>query len=88
MNDKTTSLFSDYIAGRMSRRELMTRAGKLGLGAAAVGMMLGGAQTRAMAANFDWKKEKGKAIKLLLNKHPYTDAMLMNHRSFQGAYRA
>ena len=83
MNDKTTGLFSDYIAGRMSRRELMTRAGKLGLGAAATGMMLSRAQTQAMAANFDWQKEKGKAIKLLLNKHPYTDAMLMNIENFK-----
>ena len=83
MNDKTTGLFSDYIAGRMSRRELMTRAGKLGLGAAATGMMLSRAQTQAMAANFDWQKEKGKAIKLLLNKHPYTDAMLMGIDNFK-----
>jgi multiple sugar transport system substrate-binding protein len=83
MTDKTTGLFSDYIAGRMSRRELMTRAGNLGLGAAATAMMLGQAQTRAMAANFDWQKEKGKAIKLLLNKHPYTDAMLMNIENFK-----
>ena len=88
MNDKTTGLFSDYIAGRMSRRELMTRAGKLGLGAAATGMMLSRAQTQAMAANFDWQKEKGKAIKLLLNKHPYQDALVMQIRQFQEAHRA
>jgi len=83
MTDKTTGLFSDYIAGRISRRELMTRAGKLGLGAAAIGTMLGGAQTRAMAANFDWQKEKGKAIKLLLNKHPYTNSLLMQIENFK-----
>ena len=83
MTDKTTGLFSDYIAGRMSRRELLTRTGKLGLGAATTAMMLGAAQTRALAANFDWQKEKGKAIKLLLNKHPYTDAMLMNIDNFK-----
>ena len=88
MNDKTTGLFSDYIAGRMSRRELMTRAGKLGLGAAATGMMLSRAQTQAMAANFDWQKEKGKAIKLLLNKHPYTERDADGHREFQEAHRA
>ena len=41
MNDKPTNIFSDYVAGRMTRRELVTRAGKLGLGAAAAGMMLG-----------------------------------------------
>ena len=36
-----------------------------------------------MAANFDWQKYKGKAIKLLLNKHPYADAMLMNIENFK-----
>ena len=83
MNDKTTNLFSDYVAGRMTRRELVTRAGKLGLGAAAAGMMLNQAMTQAMAASFDWQKYKGKAIKLLLNKHPYTDAMLVNIENFK-----
>ena len=83
MTDKTFGLFSDYVAGKMSRRELMTRAGKLGLGAAASGMMLNQAVTQAMAANFDWQKYKGKAIKLLLNKHPYTDALLANIENFK-----
>ena len=83
MNDKSNNIFSDYVAGRMSRRELVTRAAKLGLGAAAAGMMLNQAMTQAMAANFDWQKYKGKAIKLLLNKHPYTDAMLMNIENFK-----
>jgi multiple sugar transport system substrate-binding protein len=83
MNDKPTNMFSDYIAGRMTRRELVTRAGKLGLGAAAASMMLNQAMTQAMAANFDWQKYKGKAIKLLLNKHPYTDAMLANLENFK-----
>ncbi len=83
MTDKTTDLFSDYVAGRMSRRELMTRAGKLGLGAAAAGLMLNRAQTQALAANFDWQKYKGKAIHLLLNKHPYTDALTMQIENFK-----
>ena len=83
MSDKIIGPFSDYIAGRMSRRELMIRAGQLGLGGAAATMLLSQAQTEAMAANFDWKKEKGKAIHLLLNKHPYTDAMLMNIDHFK-----
>ena len=45
--------------------------------------MLNQAMTQAMAANFDWQKYKGKAIKLLLNKHPYTDAMLANIENFK-----
>jgi multiple sugar transport system substrate-binding protein len=83
MIDKTSNMFTDYVAGRMSRRELVTRAAKLGLGAAAAGMMLNQAMTQAMAAGFDWQKYKGKGIKLLLNKHPYTDAMLMNIENFK-----
>ena len=83
MNDKTNGLFHDYIAGRMSRRDLVTGAAKLGLGAAAASVMLNQAMTQAMAANFDWQKYKGKGIKLLLNKHPYTDAMLMNIDNFK-----
>ena len=83
MSNKITGLFSDYVAGRMSRRELMIRAGQLGLGAAASAMLLNQAQTKAMAANFDWKKENGKANNLLLNKHPYTDSLLMQIENFK-----
>jgi multiple sugar transport system substrate-binding protein len=83
MTDKTNGLFSDYVAGRMSRRELMTRAAKLGVGASAAAFMLNRAETQALAANFDWQKYKGKAIKLLLNKHPYADAMLMQIENFK-----
>jgi len=83
MSDKITGPFSDYIAGRMSRRELMIRAGQLGLGGAAAATLLSQAQTKAMAANFDWQKYKGKAINLLLNKHPYTDALLMQIENFK-----
>jgi multiple sugar transport system substrate-binding protein len=83
MKDKTTNLFSDYVAGKMSRRELIERFGKLGLGGAAAGMLLNRMQTQAMAADYDWQKFKGKSLKLLLNKHPYTDAMLMNLNHFK-----
>jgi len=70
MNDKINGLFSDFVAGRMGRRELMARAGKLGLSGVAAGMLLNQMQTKAMAATWDWQKYKGKSIKLLLNKHP------------------
>jgi multiple sugar transport system substrate-binding protein len=83
MKDKTTSLFSDYVAGKMGRRELIERFGKLGLGAAAAGVLLNRMQSQALAAGWDWQKFKGKSIKLLLNKHPYTDAMLANLDHFK-----
>ena len=41
------------------------------------------AQTSAMAADFDWQKHKGKKLKLLLNKHPYVDAMVANLNAFK-----
>lgn len=39
-------------------------------------MLVNAAQTRALAAGFDWKAHKGTSLKLLLNKHPYADAMI------------
>ena len=41
------------------------------------------AQTQALAADFDWKKHKGKKLKLLLNKHPYADAMIADLDNFK-----
>ena len=46
-------------------------------------MLLTQAQTTAMAADFDWMKYKGSKIKLLLNKHPYADAMIANIETFK-----
>lgn len=45
--------------------------------------MVNAAATRALAADFDWKAHKGTAIKLLLNKHPYADAMIANLENFK-----
>ena len=39
-------------------------------------MLVNAAQTSALAAGFDWKAHKGTNLKLLLNKHPYADAMI------------
>ena len=36
-----------------------------------------------MAADFDWMKFKGSKLKLLLNKHPYADAMIANIDTFK-----
>ncbi len=39
--------------------------------------------TQALAADFDWKAHSGKSLKLLLNKHPYADAMIANLQAFK-----
>ncbi len=83
MSEKEKALFEAFVAGKLIRRELLAATAKLGLSAAAGGMLLTQAQTRAMAADFDWMKYKGTKLKLLLNKHPYADAMIANHRHLQ-----
>src|SRR5258708_2140395 len=82
MYDKEKQLFEAYAAGRLNRRELLGAAGKLGLGSIAAGTLLGQAATHALAADFDWKKFSGQSLKLLLNKHPYADAMIADLDSF------
>ena len=83
MFEKEKGLFDAFVAKKISRREVINGAGKLGLTASAAGMFLGQAQTRAMAADFDWMKYKGSKLKLLLNKHPYADAMIANIENFK-----
>ena len=83
MYDKEKGLFEAFVAKKMSRRELIQSAGKAGLTASAAGFLLTQAQTRAMAADFDWQKYKGTKLKLLLNKHPYADAMIANIQTFK-----
>ena len=83
MSQKQRDLFEAFVAGRLSRRELLAGAAKLGISAALVGPMLNLAQTEALAADFDWQKYKGKKLKLLLNKHPYADAMIADLDNFK-----
>ncbi|MFI8187481.1 ABC transporter substrate-binding protein [Streptomyces sp. NPDC085946] len=35
-----------------------------------------------VTGSFDWRREKGTTVKALLNKHPYTDALLAGLKSF------
>lgn len=83
MYEKEKDLFSAYVRKQMSRRELLDRVARLGLSAALANTLLGAASTRALAQNFDWKKYQGESIKLLLNQHPYADAMIANIESFK-----
>ena len=78
MHEKASDLIGVYLRRGMGRRTLMRRLGALGLTAASANMLMGLTSTRALAQEFDWKKHEGKTVTLLLNKHPYTDAMLAN----------
>lgn len=83
MHSKERQLADAFAQGRISRRELIGGLGALGLTAAAGDMLVNAALTRAMAADFDWKKHSGRTVNLLLNKHPYTDAMIANIANFK-----
>ena len=83
MYEKEKDLISAWQRGQMSRRSLIRGLGALGMTAAGAGTLVNALQTQALAADFDWKKHSGKAIKLLLNKHPYTDAMIANLDNFK-----
>jgi multiple sugar transport system substrate-binding protein len=58
MGDKEKTLFDAFAARRLGRREMLDRAARLGLGAAATSALLNAAQTRAMAADYDWMADK------------------------------
>ena len=77
MFEKEKGLFDAFVAKKMSRRELIQGAGKLGLTASAAGVFLTQAQTRAMAADFDWMKYKGS--NLALNSLTKTCACVKKH---------
>ena len=83
MYGKERDLFAAFAGGRLDRRELFRQTGRLGLGAAAASYLLNEASTAALAQDFDWKQYEGKSVSLLLNKHPYTDAMIANLDNFK-----
>lgn len=83
MRNREKDLVRDFLAGKMSRRTLIKGLGALGVGSAASGSLMGMLSSEALAQDFDWMKHKGTGIKLLLNKHPYTDAMIANLESFK-----
>ncbi len=82
MHEKANDSIAAFLAGRVGRRELTARMSALGVGALATASLLNAATSKAMAADFDMMGQKGKAIKLLLNKHPYADAMIADLKNF------
>lgn len=84
MSRPQEDLVESFFYKKLSRREFLARMARLGISGAAAGFMLNAVATRALAqAQFDWKKYSGQTIKLLLNKHPYTDALLANLGNFK-----
>ncbi|MBK1695749.1 extracellular solute-binding protein [Rhodovibrio salinarum] len=83
MYEKEKDLVDAFMRGQMSRRSLLRGLAAMGVTAVTADTLIGMATSKALAADFDWQKHKGTGIKLLLNKHPYTDAMLANLQSFK-----
>lgn len=82
MHEKAKDLCEAFIARGIGRRDLMRRLAALGVTAGLADMMVNAAATEAMAADFDWQAHKGKSLKLLLNKHPYADALIADLPAF------
>ena len=83
MYDKEKDLISAFTRGQLSRRQLIKSLGALGVSTTTAGTLMSMASSQALAADFDWMKHKGTGLKLLLNKHPYTDAMIANLDTFK-----
>jgi multiple sugar transport system substrate-binding protein len=83
MYDREKNLFDSYAGKRISRRDLLDGAAKLGIAGVGANAAFASAMSRAMAADFDWKAYSGKSVKLLLNKHPYVDAMIGDLDAFK-----
>jgi multiple sugar transport system substrate-binding protein len=83
MFDREKNLFDSYAAKRISRRDLLDGAAKLGIAGVAANAIFASSFSRAMAADFNWKSQSGKSVKLLLNKHPYVDAMIADLDAFK-----
>src|SRR5919109_534469 len=83
MFEKGRDLAAAFVKKQVSRRELIQRASQLGLSVAATSFFVNQAMSQAMAADFDWQKFKGSNLKLLLNKHPYADAMIADLANFK-----
>jgi len=81
---KEKDLVRAYLAGKMSRRSLMRGLATMGVTAATAKTLLVMGSTEARAQELDWQAHSGTAIKLLLNKHPYADAMIANVDTFKG----
>jgi len=83
MYDKAKGLCATFVAGGIGRRELIRRLAAIGVTAGAADIMTNAVATRARAADYNWKAHAGTELKLLLNKHPYADALIADLDSFR-----
>ncbi|WP_340301889.1 ABC transporter substrate-binding protein [Roseobacter sp. HKCCD7870] len=84
MYDKEKQLAEDFVAKKIGRRDLIKGMSALGVSTALASTLVNAAATRALAQNgFNWRAHEGTTIKLLLNQHPYTDAMIANIENFK-----
>lgn len=83
MHEKAKDLVGAYLRRQLGRRELIQRMTALGVGAAVANSIVGRASTRALAADFDWQRFSGTTLNLLMNQHPYMDALVANLDSFR-----
>ena len=64
MFDREKNLFGSYAAKRISRRDLLDGAAKLGVAGIAANAAFASSVSQAMAADFNWKGQAGKTVKL------------------------
>lgn len=83
MHEKEKDLIGAFMRGQIDRRSLLKRLGAMGVAAGTGGVLYNMMATQALAADFDWKAHSGKKLKLLLNKHPYADAMIADLQNFK-----
>src|SRR5260370_4534820 len=83
MIDREKNLFDSYAANRFTRRDLLDGAAKRGVAGLAANAAFTSSVSQARAADFNWKGQSGKTVKLLLNKHPYVDAMIGDIEAFK-----
>lgn len=83
MTRKIDDLANAVVRRQLGRRDFVRRAGQLGIGASAAVYALNHAQSMAFAQEFDWQRHSGTSLKLLLNQHPYADAMIANLETFK-----
>jgi multiple sugar transport system substrate-binding protein len=83
MYEKEKDLISAFLRGEVDRRGMLKGLGAAGLAAGTAGTLFNMMSTQALAADFDWMAHKGTKLKLLLNKHPYADAMIADLDNFK-----
>ncbi len=83
MYGKEKDLVHAFMRKQLSRRDLVRGLAAMGVTATVADTLIGMATSEALAQDFDWTRHSGTGVKLLLNKHPYTDAMIANLDTFK-----